>query len=320
MQQVLRPTILLPLILSVALLAALLGFADIAKVVALMTAFDKVVFSAYLALMAIYTVVRGLQWHYLLRALRIDAPLRAQVFAFVVGEVTKSIPVGNYVQNYLLQQSRGADFGRSAAATTLIVLTEVAVCLVGVVVLGVAAAVLVAWAYHRVHRSGHWPRRVAEHTALRRGLEEVRQFRAGASDLFHPRILVIETLLGAIYVTLAGAALYLVVRGLGVTGVSFGAVLAVSYFSLGFSLIVPIPLDIGVVEISALGAFLAVGVSKTDAVGAVLINRALSIGTALVIALIGTAILRDEVRAALQGRGRAPGTAADARGGEAPTG
>jgi hypothetical protein len=60
-------------------------------------------------------------------------------------------------------------------------------------------------------------------------------------------------------------------------------------------------------------------VSKTDAVGAVLINRALSIGIALVIAAIGTAILRDEVRTALQGRGRAPGMAADAPGAEAPT-
>jgi hypothetical protein len=61
-------------------------------------------------------------------------------------------------------------------------------------------------------------------------------------------------------------------------------------------------------------------VSKTDAVGAVLINRALSIGIALVIALIGTAILHDELRAALRGRGRVPGTTAHASGAEAPTG
>jgi uncharacterized membrane protein YbhN (UPF0104 family) len=134
--------------------------------------------------------------------------------------------------------------------------------------------------------------------------------------LFHPRILVIETLLGAIYVTLAGAALYLVVRGLGVTGVSFGAVLAVSYFSLGFSLIVPLPLDIGVIEVSAVGAFLAVGVGKADAVGAVLINRALSIAIALLIALVGLIVWRDELRAALRGRTRR--SPAEARRTEAP--
>ncbi len=66
------------------------------------------------------------------------------------------------------------------------------------------------------------------------------------------------------------------------------------------------------VEISAVGAFLAVGVSKTDAVGVVLINRALSIGVSLVIALIGAALLRDEGRAALRGRGHVPHAAADA--------
>ena len=336
MTRLLRPKIILPLLLSASLLAALLAFADVKKVVALMSAFDKLYLLYFLLLMAAYTAVRGAQWHELLAALEIDAPLRSQMFAFLVGEVTKSIPIGNYVQNYILQQARGTDFGRSSAATTLIVLIEVAVALSGVVILGLgdwtgwlrplivggaAATLLLVWAYRRFGRhAARTPRWLREHATVRQALAEVRQFRAGAAALFHPRILAVALLLGAVYVTIAGAALYLIVRGLGIGGVSFWQVLAVSYFSLGFSLIVPILLDIGVVEISAVGAFLAVGVSKTDAVGAVLINRALSIGTALVSALIGTAILRDEVRAALQGRGRAPGTAADARGGEAPTG
>ncbi len=71
-------------------------------------------------------------------------------------------------------------------------------------------------------------------------MAEVRQFRAGATDLVHPRPLAVALLLGAVYVTLAGAALYLIVRGLGIRGVSLWQVLAVSYFSLGFSLIVPL--------------------------------------------------------------------------------
>ena len=335
MRRLLHPKIILPLLLGASLLAALLAFADVKKVVALMTAFDKLYLLYYLLLMAVYTAVRGVQWHDLLAALEIDAPLRSQVFAFLVGEVTKSIPIGNYVQNYILQQARGTDFGRSSAATTLIVLIEVAVALSGVALLGlgdwtgwlrpliiggVAGTLLLVWAYRRFHRhAARTPRWLREHATVRRALAEVRQFRAGAAALFHPRILVVALLLGAVYVTIAGAALYLIVRGLGL-GVSFWQVLAVSYFSLGFSLIVPIPLDIGVVGISAVGAFLAVGVSKTDAVGAVLINRALSIGIALIIALIGTAILRDEVRAALRGKGRVPGTTADTSGAEAPTG
>jgi hypothetical protein len=51
--------------------------------------------------MAAYTAVRGAPWHDLLVPLEIDAPLRSRVFAFLVGEVTKSIPIGNDVQNYI---------------------------------------------------------------------------------------------------------------------------------------------------------------------------------------------------------------------------
>jgi hypothetical protein len=59
-----------------------------------MAAFDKLYLLYVLLLMAAYTAVRGAPWHDLLAALEIDAPLRSQVFAFLVGEVTKSIPIG----------------------------------------------------------------------------------------------------------------------------------------------------------------------------------------------------------------------------------
>jgi uncharacterized membrane protein YbhN (UPF0104 family) len=48
------------------------------------------------------------------------------------------------------------------------------------------------------------------------------------------------------------------------------------------------------------GAFLALGMSKGDAVGAMLVNRALSLGSAIVIALVLMMILHDQFRAALR--------------------
>jgi hypothetical protein len=51
-------------------------------------------------------------------------------------------------------------------------------------------------------------------------------FKEGAADLFHPRILAFEALSSATYLILAGAALYLVVRGLGIRNASFWQVLA----------------------------------------------------------------------------------------------
>lgn len=327
MKKLLRPKILIPVILSVAVLVILVvAFADPTKLVGLMEGFHKIDLVYILLLLIGYEVVRGTQWHFLLRSLGIHVPLRTLVFAFAVGEMTKSLPIGNYFQNYLLQQSKGTDFGRSSAATTIIVLTEVAVSLVGVVILGVgswtgwlrpvivigvAVFLLGAWTYHRLHHAGRAPRWIREHKAMMKAMAEFQQFKEGAADLFHPRILLIEALLSAMYLILAGAALYVVVRGLGVGTASFWQILAVYFFSLAFSLIFPLPVDIGVLEVSAVGAFLAVGVHRNSAVGTVLINRVLTIGTAVFIALIAIIVLHGELRAAL--RQRAPKSPADPR-------
>ena len=318
MKKLLRPKILIPVLLSVAILVALVAFVtDPQKLVALMEGFHKINLLYVLLLMIGYEVVRGTQWHFLLTSMGIHVPLRTQIFVFAAGEITKSLPIGNYFQNYLLQQSKGTDFGRSSAATTIIVLTEVAVSLVGVViigvgtwsswlrpviVIGVAVFLLAAWAYHHWHHSGRAPRWIREHKVMVKAMHEFEQFKEGAADLFHPRILMIESLLSAAYLILAGAALYIVVRGLGIGTASFWQVLAVYFFSLAFSLIFPLPVDIGVLEVSAVGAFLAIGISRNSAVGVVLINRVLSIGSAVAIAVVAMIVLHGEFRAALSKR------------------
>lgn len=69
--------------------------------------------------------------------------------------------------------------------------------------------------------------------------------------------------------------------------------------ALGFALISPIPLDIGALEVSGVGALLTVGVSEPGAVGVILLNRALRTATPLVMALVVFVLLRDELRAVL---------------------
>ncbi len=318
MKKLLQPKILIPVLLSVAILAALVVLiADPKKLVALMEGFQKIDLLYFLLLMIGYEVVRGTQWHFLLKSMGIHVPVRTQIFVFAAGEITKSLPIGNYFQNYLLQQSKGTDFGLSSAATTVIVLTEVAVSLLGVVIIGVgtwtpwlrpviivgvAVFLLSAWAYHKLHHAGRAPRWIREHKTMVKAMAELQRFKEGATDLFHPRILLIEALLSATYLVIAGAALYLVVRGLGIGAASFWQVLAVYFFSLAFSLIFPLPVDIGVLEVSAVGAFLAIGVDRNAAVGAMLINRMLSVGSAIAIALIAMLVLHGEFRAALHPR------------------
>jgi uncharacterized protein (TIRG00374 family) len=171
-----------------------------------------------------------------------------------------------------------------------------------VIVGGVIVVGLVSWAVHHFHRAGRTPRWVQEHKAIRKALDELNQFRQGVAALLHPRILGLAIALGTLYLVIAGVGLYVVVRGLGIGHIALPQALAVYFFSLAFSLIVPIPIDIGVLEVSGVGAFIAMGVDRNSAVGAMLINRVHSIGASLAIALIVIAVLHDELRAALQHR------------------
>ena len=74
--------------------------------------------------------------------------------------------------------------------------------------------------------------------------------------------------------------------------------------SLAFSLILPIPVDVGVLEISGAGAFLAIGIQggKNAALSAMLMNRILSLIASLAIAAVVMLIVRGEFRAALRDR------------------
>src|ERR687888_436544 len=315
----LRSRVLVLAVLGASLLAILLAFGDVKKVVGLMMRFQHLDLLYILLVLVAYEAVQGLQWHTLLKALGIRVPLRAQAFAYLVSQPTRVLPVGNFVENYLLQRAEGTDFGLSSAATLLSVLIEVGVALLGLVILGLgpwgwlrpliiiglAVFVPTAWAVHLLHYRGRLPAWVTRHRRARAVLDEVRPFRVGAAALGHPRVLARGGLLGALYLILGGSALYLVLRGLGIDSVSWWQVLAVYFFTLAVALIVPLPVDIGVDEVGGVAALLVIGVDPPAAVGAMLLLRMLSIGTALAIALATIVVVRDEFRALLRERARA---------------
>jgi hypothetical protein len=66
----------------------------------------------------------------------------------------------------------------------------------------------------------------------------------------------------------------------------------------------PLPVDIGVTEVGAVGAFLAIRVGKSDAVSAVLLLRMSTLGATQVIAPGIIAVLRREVGGVLGARSR----------------
>ena len=321
MKKLLRPKILIPVVLSASLIVGLLSVSDLGKVTQVMKGFERADLAAFLLLIAIYEVIRGGQWIWLLRALNVRGPLEPEIFSFVLGEIAKSVPIGNYFQNYLLNRVEGEDIGRTSAASTLIILTEVAISIIAVliigidgwgwlrptIVIGLIVAALVAWTVHRIAESASAPDWLTEHKWVRGALEELRRFREGAADLMEPKTLVVEAALGALYLLAGGVALYVVSQALHVQNASFWQVLAVYFFSLGFGLIFPLPTDIGVAEVSGVGAFMAFGVDRNIAVSVMIVNRLLNIGASLVIALVSMAFMRTELKKALSERKQQPG-------------
>jgi uncharacterized protein (TIRG00374 family) len=317
----LRPTVVVPLVVGVAILAALLAFGDPGQVITLARSFQHVYLLFFLLALAAYEAVRCAQWHFMLTALGIRVPWRTQVFTFIAGEVTRDLPAGNFIPDYLLRQSHGTDFGLASSATLMITLLEVAVCLCGVVIIGiddwnwlrplvivgVFAFTLLAWAFYRWHHQIH-PLRwrivapVLRRQAVRAALDEVRQFLRGEASLLQPHVLAIGGTLAAVYLVLGGTALYLTTRGLGLGGISWMAALVVYFFSIAVAAIVPLPMDFGSIEVSAVGVLVVLGASRSGSVSAVLLNRVLNLGATAVIALVCTLALRGELLAALRGR------------------
>ncbi len=311
-----RPKVLLPALLGVSLLGALLAFGDVRHVGALLSTFHAPSIAAILLVLVAYETVQCAQWNLLLRAEGLHVRLRAGIFAYLVGDMARILPIGNYMENYLLLREEGTDFGLSSAATTLSVLIEVAVCLTGlailglgswtwvrpVIVVGLGVFLPVAWLTYKRHHRGALPSWLARRRLVCKALDELHQFRLGIAALLRPRVLAPAVTLGATYVLLGGTALFLVARGLGIDQVSWPAVLTVYFFSVAFALIFPLPIDLGVYEVSGVGAFFAIGVEKSDAVSSMLLLRVMVSGAALIIALAAIGLLRDQVRAVLRER------------------
>lgn len=139
---------------------------------------------------------------------------------------------------------------------------------------------------------------------VREALREVRQFTQGEARLLRPRVIVVSALAAAVYLVLSGLALFVVLRGLGLTGVTWQEALAASFFSLAVSMIIPLPTDLGSSEASGAGALVAFGLGTTGAVSALLLYRFLNLAAQVFIALLASIILPGQFRALWQARPR----------------
>jgi uncharacterized membrane protein YbhN (UPF0104 family) len=241
--------------------------------------------------------------------------------SFMGGEMAKALPGGQYFQTYLLRQAHGVPVSRSAAATTIIIWLEVATCLVAVLILGVgswtwvrpAAAVLLvgiallAVVVKRRPLSSRFLMASRRRPRLRPVSAWYAGFIGSADSLLCLRALGPAAALSAAYIAVAALELWAIAAGLGLHGLGFAQALVVYAFALGAGLIIPVPIDLGLTELSGLAALMACGVPRADALTVMLLQRLVSSTLTGGISLAGLAVLRRHVAAALQTR-RGPTT------------
>lgn len=258
-----------------------------------------------------YLIARALVWYRLLAQLDIRVPVRQAAVSFSGGEMTKSLPGGVYVENYLL--GRLVHFGRhslirSSMATTAMLGLEALIAVPAALVIGVPGkgwlfwlilgvvcfwlvALAAAWliAHHWAHGA-----RADKHPRIARVACIAEEFLCAGREL-----LTWETLLQciptALYMLVYVIDLYLILRALGITYVTFVDTISVYAFVVLAVILVPIPTELGITEFTGLGVLLAYGVPRSTAAVAVLSLRLLATGLTIIVAGLVLLALRGEL-------------------------
>ena len=318
LRKVFKPKIVIPLVFAVVLIGFVLSLGDIRKVGQDLVDFPKGAAAVIFLLVVIYEVARGIQWLYFLRGMGVKVDRRRGIFAFVGGEAAKSLPAGNYFQNYLLEREKGVAVAYTAAGTTVTILLEVAVCIcyvaiVGVgswtwvrptIIVGVLAVAAVGLLIWRLNLHARAPKRIRDSRWYQWLGEQGGNFLKGARSFVSLRLLLVGFVLAVVYLAAAGTQYYVVIRGLGIGNVSYWHAVSAYLFGLGVGLIMPVPTDIGIQELSGLGALSALGIDETRAVAIVIIFRILNLVSSILIAAGTFVVLHKELAEALSSRRR----------------
>lgn len=266
-----------------------------------------------LALTFPYLAARALVWQELLQQLGIKVPWRQMAVSFAGGEITKTLPAGVYVQNYLL--ARLVHFGsfsvvRSSMATTAMLGLEAAIALPLALIFGVPhqpwifwtlIGIVVAWicililAWLLVHPVG---RRYEQRLPpiVRTVRELVEEFLSAGRELITWKTLraFVPT---ALYMTIYAVELYAIILAAGIHNISFLNTLGIYSLTVLAVILIPIPTEIGLTEVTGLGALAAYGVPRSTAAIVMLSLRILATGMTILVAAAVIFLLRGELAA-----------------------
>lgn len=278
---VLRPSLILPVLLSAALLLVALGLGDLGAVLARVQTLPLWVLAFALGMAAVYLLIKGWQLHLLLQGADLHPGWRRLLLAFAVGELALTLPLGIFAQNWMLAvtgQGR-AQFGRSSSATVVMLLLETLVVLLALASIGIPAwpalqpiTILLAlglltFAY-LVLRFGHLATRLpqpARSQLLRTLLAQWQAFASGLHRIYQPRVLLLALVSSAGYLLALAIAFTLVGRNMGLADLDLTTAITIYAFSLAVVLMLGGVLSqIGLVEVLGISAAQAWGMSLTD--------------------------------------------------------
>jgi uncharacterized membrane protein YbhN (UPF0104 family) len=257
-----------------------------------------------------YLACRLYVWNDLMRELGLRIPWRPVLVSFAAGEMTKSIPGGIYLENYLLDRLSHLDENRvvrSTVATTALLGLEALLSLTVVLLLSVPGWTWVRWAllgivavwigvlgliWLLVHKSARLESRFP--FWLRHLRFDAEQFLEAGRCVMRPRTLR-DLPPTASYMLVYSADLYVIMRALGARHIGFVAIMTVYSVVVLAVILIPIPTDLGLAEISGLGALTAFGVERGMAAAIVLALRVLGTGATLLVAAVILVLFRGEL-------------------------
>ena len=307
-----RPGVLIPLLLSAALLAFVFSISDVPVVMDRIRGIPVSTMVFCFALALTYVALKGALFHLFLVQIPIRATLRQTVLAFAIGEMTITLPAGIYSQNYVLRRIARADFSRSAAATTALLAVEGAISLTILLMLGlpglawlrpailglfVVAAVAV-FALLKVELVRTSAASLIQAGRLRwLGAEFIEMVEA-LGRLFVPRIVVRAIPVVTAYLLALLAAFYLVAQGVGLTSINLDQAVTIYLFALDVELLIPLSTHLGVIEGAGLVSMEAWGYGPTEALALFLGFRLVWMGSIWLACGAAALLLRSEFEVA----------------------
>lgn len=305
------PQVAFGLLLSAALVVILVQLGDVRKAARLIVLFPPATAAQVLALALCYEAARFAQWVVFVRRLGVDAELSDLALSFSGSEAAKGLPGGSYAQSALLSRARQTPLAYSAAATTLIIWLEVAVAAVTLLLLGVpgwfwlrpaclallAGMAAIVVLLPRTVAPARMPAWAAASPLGRWLTAQAALFLEGARTLLAPRTLLVGFALSWLYLLLASAGFTIILRGVGEPGATLHDGVVALMAGLAVGLVVPIPVDFGMVELGSLGSLVALGFGPGTALAAVILNRVAGMSVGLILVLAVGMATRDRWRA-----------------------